>query len=128
MKKYVLLITVALLVAISAGSGLSGCGNNGCDGLKIVDDGLPAGTMGVEYRYNMSADAPNCWWWDDDRNVRWELVAGELPPGISIDNRGQIRGAPTVAGVYNFSVMASELTRRVSKGFSITIREAPATF
>ena len=38
----------------------------------------------------------------------FQVIAGSLPPGISLDANGQFVGTPTVAGVYAFTVLVAD--------------------
>ena len=63
--------------------------------------------------------------------TKWEVVSGTLPPGLTLEF-GIIRGTPTTAGTYNFTVKATyeiqillKHKRSALKTFSITIKETP---
>ena len=38
----------------------------------------------------------------------WELIAGALPPGMSLDPSGRISGKPTALGLFRFAVEVSD--------------------
>jgi hypothetical protein len=55
----------------------------------------------------------------------WNITAGSLPPGLSLDMySGQISGIPTAGGAYKFTVELSDdglVTARTYKEFTLTI-------
>ena len=120
--KYFLLIPVAALaLAGPAGSGLTGCGYD-CVHVRLTDGSLPTGVAGVEYRFDLHAES-GCGLVLSSRSFFWSVTSGDLPPGVSVNSEGQIRGTPTLPGVFTITVEAIHPSRGVSaqKGFSITI-------
>lgn len=52
----------------------------------------------------------------------WAVVAGSLPPGLSLSAAGAITGTPSLAGTYNFTVQATDtLGAAGTRALSITI-------
>ncbi len=111
----------ALVFAVSAGSGLAGCGDS-CVHVRITDDSIPDGKKGVVYMFNLHANS-GCDSFYDSESFTWSMVSGDLPPGISLNSEGHIRGTPTLAGEFILTVEAIPPFRNLSaqKGFSITI-------
>jgi hypothetical protein len=72
--------------------------------LAIASAGFHAGEVGVAYAavtpYAAGGTAP----------YTWSLVAGKLPPGLSIGSDGTISGKPTRAGSYRFILMVADST------------------
>lgn len=61
-------------------------------------------------------------------NPSVQVVAGSLPPGLSMDENGIISGIPTTTGNYVFSVKASKGLRENTSGpFSILVQDTPLT-
>ncbi|MEK7216030.1 MAG: putative Ig domain-containing protein, partial [Chloroflexota bacterium] len=60
--------------------------------------------------------------------LRWSIAAGSLPPGLSLDTgTGVIAGSPTRAGVFNFTVQATDSASPPQTGtqaLSIAVRDA----
>ncbi len=111
----------ALVFAVSASSGLAGCGDS-CVHVRITDDSIPDGRKGVVYMFNLQADS-GCDSSYDSESFTWSMVSGDLPPGISLNSEGHIRGTPTLAGEFTLTVEAIHPSRDSSaqKGFSIAI-------
>jgi len=59
----------------------------------------------------------------------WVFLAGVLPPGFTLTGEGTIRGTPTMAGSFNFSVQATDRNGATGTGaFTITVQgTVPAT-
>jgi PKD repeat protein/predicted esterase len=78
---------------------------------------LAAGTVGSAFTATMTATgtAP----------IAWSLSAGSLPPGITLNpSSGVYSGTPTTAGIYSFTVRASNAAGSDSRAFSQTINPA----
>ena len=119
-----LLLLTFLMVASVGGAG---CGSGEeCDFI-IKDDSLPDGVVGAAYSFNVDWNASGCVWKNDTENIIWTHSAGTLPPGISFNSNGELRGTPSAAGVFNltFKVTYQGETdfSEVQKGFSLTVRE-----
>jgi len=59
-------------------------------------------------------------------SLRWRLTGGTLPPGITLDDNGVLRGEAERAGVYQFEVEVRDggkPQRGVVKGFTIRVVE-----
>jgi hypothetical protein len=93
----------------------SGCSD--CD-LKIATGALPDGTVGVLYTFKMDSDCGGDVWFID---------GGVLPPGIGLQDDGDLRGTPTTPGLYVFTIGVVDFSsdEQASKGFSIRVVEAP---
>ena len=95
----------------------------GCCPPVILTERLPPGRVGEPYHVELQAD---CWsgsWW----------ASGELPPGMSFDGNGILRGTPRYAGLYFLTitwedVYEGELISSVSKAFDLLIVEADEPF
>ena len=59
---------------------------------------LPAGTAGVAYSQTLATNHAD--------NYSYSLVSGSLPPGFSLSSTGLISGLTTIAGTYNFTILA----------------------
>ena len=58
---------------------------------------LLAAIVQTPYYYKLEASGQGS-------DAAWSLVAGTLPPGIALDNAGELTGTPSTAGVYTFVV------------------------
>ena len=84
--------------------------------LVITNDSsaLYPGTVGTAYNGGFTADGGT-------RPYRWSLVAGQLPPGISMSDN-ILSGTPTTAGTFTFTVRVTDNSgQQVSRQFTLTI-------
>jgi hypothetical protein len=51
----------------------------------------------------------------------WSVTAGALPPGLSLSPTGVLSGTPSVQGVYNFTITATDSQSNVVSG-SVRVR------
>ena len=79
-------------------------------------DVLSPGQVGVSYATGVFADG-------GVPPYRWSLIAGQLPPGLSLTTSpGRITGTPTTAGTFTFTLrVADDGGQQASQQFSITI-------
>ena len=79
-------------------------------------DVLAPGQVGVSYAIGVFADGGT-------PPYRWSLVAGQLPPGLSLTTSpGRITGTPTTAGTFTFTLrVTDEGGQQATQQFSITI-------
>jgi hypothetical protein len=84
--------------------------------LVITNDSstLMPGTVGSSYAAGLVADGGT-------RPYRWSIVAGQLPPGLSLSNN-TISGTPTTAGTFPFTAKVTDNGgQQASRQFTITI-------
>lgn len=87
---------------------------------NIVVSGSPAGgTAGNAYSTSLSASGGTA-------GYTFSLLAGSLPPGLTLATDGTISGTPTGGGTYNFTVTATDSSGGAgpyagSAAFAITI-------
>ena len=65
------------------------------------------------------------------KRATWRLVGGSLPPGISLDSEGIVRGTPATEGIYTCLVEATFPDREPFRyGYTLTVRGdgAPAPY
>src|SRR5205814_10367101 len=80
----------------------------------ITSDKLPGGSAGSAYSLTLTGKGPT--------PITWKVSAGSLPAGLSLDsNTATISGTPTVAGVFTFTVQASNRAGSNSKPFSLAV-------
>lgn len=103
------IVALAVLGTLLA-SGSIGCSD--CE-LKITSNELPNGIVGIEYRFNLSSTCGGDDWFTNDT----------LPPGISLQSDGDLRGTPTVAGAFFFSVTVVDFGSgdETTKGFALVV-------
>ena len=94
---------------------VGGCSD--CD-VKITTGALPDGIVGVDYSARIDSDCGGDGFFVD---------FGSLPPGIELQDDGDLRGTPIVAGTFVFTVVAVDFSNgdQSTKGFSITVVDAP---
>lgn len=75
----------------------------------------PGGTMGAPYVDSLIATAAS-------GEVRWAVVSGSLPPGLSLDSiTGRIAGVPESAGTYRYNVEARAESRTAEADLVVVI-------
>jgi hypothetical protein len=97
---------------VSGGWGCSSCG------LSVSTRALPDATVGQKYSFSLSS---NC------GGGAWFLQTGSLPPGIGLQDDGDLIGIPTLAGIYTFTVGVFDFAsgETAFKGLSLTVDDAP---
>jgi hypothetical protein len=103
-----------LLLLAALGVAAPGCSD--CD-LSVSTPSLPDGQVGVFYATEFNSDCGG-----DD----WFIQTGGLPPGIGLQENGDLEGTPTSAGVYDFTVGVFDFGtgETAYKGFEILIDPA----
>lgn len=85
-------------------------------------DNLPDGVVGRDYDGSLNKKGGTS-------PIAWSLANGTLPPGLTLASsgfEGQIGGVPTVAGTFNFTVLATDAHGLVAtKSVSIKITSLP---
>ena len=109
-------VAAVLAVLVLLPLGPTGCG--GCD-LDISTGPLPDGVVGTAYGFGLHSRCGG----DDG----WFVTDGSLPPGIGLIQDGFLRGTPTVAGTFNFTVEVINFDNGDSafKGLQLTVTAAP---
>jgi hypothetical protein len=83
--------------------------------LRITISSLPPSTIGANYNQTLTAagGAPP---------FSWSLSSGTLPPGLTLDTNGIIRGSAKTAGTYAFAIrVADSAGSTISMSYSVTI-------
>jgi len=73
----------------------------GCPTITVNPTSLPAGTTGAAYNQTLTATG-------GVGPYSFAISSGTLPAGLSLASNGNLTGAPTVAGNYNFNVRATD--------------------
>ena len=87
---------------------------NGQPTLTIDTNSLPYGTIGQAYTAQLQASGGS-------GSYSWTIVQGNLPPGLSLNLRGGITGAPTAAGMFTFVVQVLDLQTRFTATKQLSI-------
>ena len=98
-----------------------------CPAITLSPATLPGGTTGIAYALSLSAAGATA-------PYTWAVTVGALPSGLTLDGAtGEITGTPTAAGIYNFTITATDAngcagTRAYSVGIVCpTITITPGT-
>jgi len=82
----------------------------------VTTASLPVGTITVSYSQTL-AQASNT-------AAVWSLTAGTLPDGLSLSTTGAITGTPSVAGIFTFTVQATNGGGSDTQELTITVAGA----
>jgi hypothetical protein len=87
--------------------------------LSITTGSLPAGTTGVAYNQSLAASGGTT-------PYTWSVIAGSLPPGLSLSGTGDITGTPTAQGSFSFTArVADSGGRSATRALQIVIEPPP---
>jgi hypothetical protein len=85
-----------------------------CAAILLSPTTLPNGATGVAYSQNFSASPAGAY--------SFAVTIGALPPGLTLQPGGQLSGVPTLRGVYNFTVTATDAANCVGRrAYKLTI-------
>jgi hypothetical protein len=91
--------------------------------LALITTSVPGGTVNIAYSATLTASGGTL-------PYAWAIDSGSLPPGLSLNTAsGVIAGAPTVTGIYTFTVRvydSSTTVQTAARQFSLTIAALPA--
>jgi plastocyanin len=88
-----------------------------CNTITLQPSSLPAGIQGSAYETVLTASGGTA-------PYAFTLASGSLPPGIHLDDSGELSGTPTATGAFSFSVRAADGSANHCSGtqaFSVTI-------
>jgi putative Ig domain-containing protein len=83
--------------------------------LTITTDSIPTATVGTSYTATLAASGAS--------SFSWTISAGSLPPGLTLGSDGALRGTPTGAGTYTFTVRVDAGGRSASKQLQLVVAE-----
>ncbi len=87
--------------------------------LNVETASLPDGVVGQDYVQNLQAAGGT-------QPYRWELTAGRLPDGLTMNDAGRIEGRPTTQGDFTFDLRITDQSgQTANKQLSIEIDPAP---
>jgi len=111
-------VAACAVAALLLGGGLfaGGWGCSSCS-LSVSTRALPDATVGQRFSFSLSS---NC------GGGAWFLQTGSLPPGIGLQNDGDMIGTPTLAGFYTFTVGVFDFAsgETAFKGLSLNVDDA----
>ena len=83
--------------------------------LQITTGSLPQGDQGSPYSVVFAATGGTT-------PYTWNISAGTVPPGTSMNGNGDFGGTPTTTGTFNFTAMVTDATDHTATGnFSVTV-------
>lgn len=97
-----------------------------CSVDKITTESLSDAVLGQAYSSTLSHECAG------KEGASWELLSGELPPGITFSWDGRLSGTPTATGSFFFTVRLSLTSRgwggtsfpsgSDTRGYTLTVR------
>lgn len=86
-----------------------------CPTITVNPSSLPGGTVGDNYSQAITAGGGN-------PSYTFSVVSGTLPPGLSLSSGGSLSGQLSAAGIYNFTIQASDSNSCAgTRAYSVTI-------
>ncbi|MDI6767700.1 MAG: putative Ig domain-containing protein [Bacteroidota bacterium] len=86
-----------------------------CPTITVSPSSLPNGSCGSFYSENVNASGGSA-------PYNFSLASGNLPPGLSLSSSGSLFGTPSMGGIYNFSLRATDMQACTGdKNYSIMI-------
>ncbi len=99
--------------------------------LSLTTDGEPALVMTRQVLAGGTVDSPfeaSFGATGGNPPYSYAVVAGTLPPGLSLSTDGLLAGAPTIAGSYTFTLEVSDADSASARGtFTIAVNTKPVT-
>ena len=91
-----------------------------CPSQEVGSLSLPDGKIGQSYDYQLQTEGGL-------PPFMWKVVGGELPPGLSLDPSGKLRGIPTAPRreAYSFIVEVSDASQRAALPCLLIVQPAP---
>jgi hypothetical protein len=86
--------------------------------LDVTTRSAPIATATAPYSLTLQASGGG--------SQSWSVVAGQLPPGLTLSAGGAIAGVPTTPGTYTFAARVGDATRSDTQQLTIVVR-APLT-
>ena len=83
----------------------------------ITTTTLPNGIIHTEYSQTLLATGT--------MPIDWYVFGGNLPTGLTLSKEGIISGIPTVSGIFDFTVQATNIAGSVTRALTITILTPP---
>lgn len=94
-----------------------------CGTITLQPSSLTGGVQGSAYESSLTASGGTS-------PYEFTLVSGNLPPGVQLDDSGEVHGTPTATGTFSFSVKATDASASHCSGtqaYSLTISgDSPA--
>lgn len=97
-----------------------------CSVNRITTESLPDAVLGQAYSSTLTHDCAG------KEGASWDVLSGELPPGITLSWDGHLSGTPTATGSFSFTVRLSLTSRgwggttfpsgSDTRGYTLTVR------
>jgi len=85
--------------------------------VSITTTSLPSGEVAVPYSQTLEVTGGREFYY-------WSVISGNVPPGLTLNSKGEISGIPNDTGTYNFTVRVTDSSRNQlvdTQTLSITI-------
>jgi large repetitive protein len=89
-----------------------------CEPITLSPSTLPNGEIGTAYNETITATGGTA-------PYTFDVVSGELPPGLSLSNTGDLTGVPTTAGSFTFTVRATDANQCFGSRIYTIVINAP---
>lgn len=99
----------------------------GARGLAVTDTELPGAVVGASYSHAVGT-------WGGSGALHFEVVSGQLPPGLRLSEEGELAGTPTRPGTVRFVVHVADESvspfngrgQRDQRELTLTVSPAPS--
>ncbi len=91
---------------------------SGGGALSITTSGLPAASVDRDYSANLGASG-------GDGGYHWDLVSGQMPPGIQLGLSGFLFGKPSVFGTFAFAAQVRDSSGNTAQSSFMIVVSRP---
>jgi hypothetical protein len=93
-------------------------GKSGSGGLSVMTSDLPTASMGLDYAANLEASGGS-------GGYHWNVVSGQVPPGMQLGMSGLLYGKTSVSGDFNFTARVLDSSGNASQQILMLVVREP---